>query len=344
MFFFGAYLTTLIAVKARQGNLLSTTTGFAVYMGFYCLYVFASTLPFLYLSEIDTIDFNLYQFIFTIFYFLGIIFFVFLTEFDNKKHGEVPAKKPIPYLLTIMALIGLILFLIFGIFKIYDWFITLFILLIPFIFASKEILTNFENLKIVQNFKMNLFYSGLVIAGTSNGLISFIFLFGIEFLVLKDITIIIGSLLMVYTWKSLPPLSELNWIDKMQQLLVVHSETSALLFNYHFKMLEDSEERGLDSDLAGSAIEGIGMLLLEILADTGHLKVIDHGNKKIYFVHGRKSTSILISTGTLTEFQYRLEMFHIRFEKYFDAELSKFLGDISSFKNTESIVREVFIS
>jgi len=276
-------------------------------------------------------------------YYLGILIFIFLTELDNKLHGEITTKKPFSYLLTVIAIIGFTIFFILGILGIYDWFFTIFVILIPYVIVSREIMKNFENLKIVKSSQFNWFYSGLFITGSSNGLIGLYFPLGDIILIIKCGAIIGGTILMVYAWKSLPDLSELNWMQKMQQLLIIHSETSSLLYKYYFKTSEKGEE-GVDSDLAESAIGGIDMLLGEILADSGHIKEIDHGNKRIYFVHGKFTISILISTGASTEFQYRLEMFHLTFEKRFNEELSDFSGDISSFKNVEQIIREYFIS
>jgi hypothetical protein len=132
-------------------------------------------------------------------------------------------------------------------------------------------------------------------------------------------------------------------MQKMEQLYLIHNETSTLLYQYPFRTEAEGAEGEVDGDLAGSAIGGIDMLLSEILADSGHIKTIDHGNKKIYFVHGTYTTSILISNNPSKEFQYRLEMFHLTFENNYSEELDQFSGALAPFKDLDDLVREFFL-
>ncbi len=82
------------------------------------------------------------------------------------------------------------------------------------------------------------------------------------------------------------------------------------------------------------------MLLGEILASKGHVKEIDHGNKKIIFTHGMETASILITTGQSAEFRYRLEMFHISFERQFKDILKDWDGRVTEFAKTKELIRK----
>jgi hypothetical protein len=340
------FLTLQIAKKASEGTLFSTTTtGFTAYMICFSIYIYFVELPLIYDIPMGETQFYYFHFIFMAIYFIGIIVFVFFTELDTHLRGTVASKKPFPFLLTLITLAGTIVYLILGILAVYDLFITLSIILVPYIIATQEIMKNFENLEIVKREQLSRwFYFGLALSGMSNGLIGLYFAIGSTALYMKYVAIIIGSFLMVYAWKSLPNLSELNWMQKMEQLYLIHNESSTLLYQYQFKTDAVSTEEEVDGDLAGSAIGGIDMLLSEILADSGHIKAIDHGDKKIYFVHGTYATSILIANSPSKEFQYRLEMFHLTFEKNYSEELDEFSGALAPFKDLDDLVRESFLN
>jgi len=338
------FLTYQIGKKSSEGTLLSTTTGFTFYMICFTIYVYFVELPLIYDIQMNEFGFYYFHFIFMLIYFIGIIIFVFFTELDNHLHGTKESKKLFPYLFTLIAFTGTIVYLILGIMGIYDLFVTLSVILVPYIIATQEIMKNFENLEIVKRDQLSrTFYFGLALSGMSNGLIGLYFVIGSFALIMKYVSILIGSFLMVYAWKSLPNLSELNWMQKMEQLYLIHNETSTLLYQYQFKIEQEESGKDVDGDLAGSAIGGIDMLLSEILSDSGHIKTIDHGNKKIYFVHGTHTTSILIANSPSKEFQYRLEMFHLTFENDYSEELEDFSGALSPFKDLENLVRKFFL-
>ncbi len=342
-FFFVLYLSIQVGKKIKEGNLISTTTGFTIYLVCYGIFIYTVGLPFIYSITFEKTEFLFYHFLIMSIYFAGIITFIIFTELDLFLHSKVESKKPFPFLLSLIAIIAFLVYIILGIFGFYDVYVTIVIIVIPYIIASQEILKNFSNLRIVKNTQFNLFYWGLAIAGLSNSLIGFYFMVGPPILVIKSILVIGGAILMVYAWESMPPLTELNWMQKMEQLLVIHRGTSSLLYKYEFQAEEEDSAEKVDSDLAGSAIGGIDMLLSEILADSGHIKEIDHANKKIYFVHGEYSISILIATGTSREFKYRLEMFQYSFEREFKDTLEAFQGDITPFKDLEKLIREHFL-
>jgi hypothetical protein len=85
--------------------------------------------------------------------------------------------------------------------------------------------------------------------------------------------VIVGALMMTNRWNKLPSLKEFDWISKMERLLIVHLETSLMLFEFNFRINGQTEsEQKMDGDLAGSAISGINMVLKEILSSKGYIK------------------------------------------------------------------------
>jgi hypothetical protein len=201
----------------------------------------------------------------------------------------------------------------------------------------------FKNLLIVKRKKPDRwFYSGLAISGFSNGLASFYFLFGEGIMILRYIAVIGGVLLMVHGWHLLPPLHELDWMLKMNQLLIIEKNTSSLLFKYNFTPVSENDKNDIDSELASSAMSGIDSLLSEILASKGHIKEIEHSGKMVLFLHGEYSIAILIADAPSDEFKYRLEMFHLNFENEFKDELKSFSGEITPFQATESLIQKYF--
>jgi hypothetical protein len=280
-------------------------------------------------------------------YILGMISFVFLTEYDNKKNSVVDTSKPVPYLLTLISIIGFIVFIIVYSLstEIFYALIIFGIVLFPYIFVSTRLLQNFETLELFkQKNPAKWFFPGLIMSGASNALIGLYFSIGPIALGIKDGLVLLGTILMAYGWSLLPDLRNLNWILKMEKLFIIHKDTSSLLFSYNFKIKEESKtDNSVDSDLAGSAIGGMEMLLSEILENKGKLNQIDHEDKKILFSHGKYSVCIIIADDYAEEINYRLELFHLTFENEFSSRgLSDFDGNITPFREAESLVHDYF--
>ncbi|MBD3214586.1 MAG: hypothetical protein GF311_18390 [Candidatus Lokiarchaeota archaeon] len=339
--FFVIYLVIQIVMKIREGKLVSTTTGLAIYMTTYGIFVYFMGLPVIYPELEDFFQASIMTVM--IIYIGGMVGYILLSELDDNLHTKsVKNDNKFPYLLTIISLGGFIIFILLGFAGLYDPFITFSVVLIPFIIATDKIIKKFRNLEVVKRENPGRwFYAGLTITGFSNAFSSFWMLWGEWFMYIRYFTVIVGSLLMVHGWRLLPNLSELDWMRKMENLFVIHSETSSLLYQYSFKTDEKTNE--FDSDLTGSAMGGVDMLLSEILADKGHIREIEHEDKKLFFSHGLYTSSILITEGDSDEFRYRLDMFEINFENDFDPkELAHFSGEITKFQQADKFIREYF--
>ncbi|MBD3197734.1 MAG: hypothetical protein GF317_21965 [Candidatus Lokiarchaeota archaeon] len=335
------YLVFQIGKKIKEGKTISMTTGFTVYMISYTIFVYFTGIPAIY-PDLMKFFVN-YIFLVMNIYILGMITYIFFSELEDNLYKKDESKmRKFNYPLTIVSLIGFSIFVILGLFGIYDPIVSFFIVIIPFIIATDKIIRRFANLEVVKRVEPGRwFYTGLTLTGISNAISSFWMLIGEWFLIIRYITVIVGSLLMVYGWRLLPNLSELGWMRKMEQLFVIHSMSSSLLFRYDFKTKQ--EESNFDSDLAGSAMGGVDMLLSEILENKGHIKEIEHEDKKLFFSNGKYTTSILITEGHSDEFRYRLDMFELNFEKEFgEKQLKKFSGEITSFNQADGLIREFF--
>ncbi len=334
------YLAYQVGKKIREDNWASMTTGFTIYLISFAIYVLIAGLPSLY-PEIE--DF-LYKIVFLalLIYSGGMIIYTFLTEYEeNRYESPKNQKKSFGYTLTCIALVGYFVFTSLAYIGLYDPFISFLIVLIPFIIATNSFMDRFRCLEIVKRRNPNrLFYLGLALSGFSNGLSGIYLLTGKWILFIRYLAVIFGSLLMVHGWRLLPSLSELDWMLKMRQILIVHNQTSSLLFKYTFK--EESGNESIDSELAGSAMSGIDSLLSEVLASKGHIEEIEHSGQIVIFLHGKYSLCILIADAPSDEFRYRVEMFHLSFEKHFKDQLRDFSGEITQFQETNTLIREHF--
>lgn len=339
--FYMAYQT---GKKIKEYKFLSATTGFTLFLISFGIFHFGTAIYPLYQDQEITLVFD---YIGNISFLVGMALFVFLTEIDENKHLETTTNKRIKYPLTLINIIGVII--LFPISVISLFFSVFIFAVIPFAIASVTFLKKFTTLKIVKESRPTVwFLVGLTLAGTSNFLYN-PFLVNIlgyyTVLDLNSLFVIIGALFMTRGWNKLPSSIEFDWMKKMERLLVVHLETSTLLYEYNFKTRTTGKDnKEVSGDLAGSAISGINMLLKEILSSKGHIKQIDHQDKTIFFTNGEATVSIIITTGESEEYKYRLELFELDFEKKYGINILKqFDGDLSAFKDVNSLVIKHFL-
>jgi len=158
---------------------------------------------------------------------------------------------------------------------------------------------------------------------------------------------IIGMFMMVFGWSKTPSLAELGWYDALDRLLIVHKQTSLVLFTYNFKYSTDLAESESKSSiphelLTSGALRGLETILDEILASDGDINVIDHGDVKVIFHHQLFFSAILFTRGTSSEYNIRLEAFAQKFSSLHHDSLQHWNGDLSPFEDTSKIVEEVF--
>ena len=219
------------------------------------------------------------------------------------------------------------------------------VIVVPLAISSGRFMTKFMKLEVVkQTNPIVYFIFGFALSGFSTYFILLTHVFENWVFVLEYTCKLIGALLMAHVWNRLPSLSELNWMLKMERLFIIHSASSGVLYEYNFRSgLHKDKGKEVDSDVAGTAMGGVDILLGEILSDKGHIKEIDHGEKKVFFTHGITTKSILITAGHADEFRYRLEMFHLSFENQFSDVLLEWKGDVTPFSKTDELIRKYFV-
>ncbi|TXT65993.1 MAG: membrane protein of unknown function [Promethearchaeota archaeon] len=361
------YLTIITARKIKETELISATTGFpiflfafAIHQLFFRISIFYSTGPLsgatLAASILGTTPFVI-DLVVSIIFYLGMVIPIPLTELDIKLHSPANKSTKFPYPLTLIVILGTIILTPIVVILIIQTKLLVpismyFIFIIfPFLIISVKYLNSFKNLEIVKKKKPTpLFLTGFIIAGLSNFLNAPIMYESIGYFVpiLSDILVMSGGIIASIGWNRLPSLSELEWMEKMERLLIIHSATSLLLFEYDFQEADaQNTENIVDWAHSGSAIGGIDMLLGEILAtekeSKGHIKEIEHENKSIFFNQGIATIAVLISSGKSEEFKFRLELFHLYFEKRFGGEeLRSWDGELDKFKEADELIQQYF--
>lgn len=337
------YLGFQLGKKIKEAKVLSPTTGLTFYLitqGFsHFFYFFYEIHPELaYIAIIKEISMFVY--------FLSMVLFVILTEFNQSQYSE-QKKKRFQYLLSIISILGFSitypLVIIINIDK-----IPIFLVIIgPFLISCLQFMLKFSSLEIVRHSKIiPLFTIGWAISGFVNLLKSSMLrgLLDIWIFILIPIFFILGGFLMTWSWNRFPNLSELDWMLKMERLLIIHRNSSVTIFQYTFQTLNNKESgEQTEGVLTGSAIGGIDMLLKEILTSEGHINEIDHGNKKVIFSHGIATECVLFARGTSEEFIHRLKIFHLSFEKLFGHKvLLNWDGEVTRFNKAHDLILKYF--
>lgn len=336
------YLALQSIRRIREGKIASSTTGFTLYLLCFALNLFFSSLPRFY-PDLE------YDPIFALFINLsmaiGIFLFVFMNELDSYLHSPIQEKKRFSFTLSIFSGGGIITIIILGIFGLESLIIDIIVIVVPLAISCGKFMDKFMKLEVVkQSNPIVWFIIGFALSGFSTYFILLTPIFGNWMFVLMYICILTGALLMTHVWNRLPRLSELNWMLKMERLFVIDSASSGVLYEYNFQSgVNKNKVKQVESDIAGSAMGGVDILLGEILSDKGHIKEIDHGDKKVFFTHGIKTKSILITAGHAEEFRYRLEMFHLSFENQFSDVLLNWKGNTTPFSKADDLIRRFFI-
>jgi len=334
------FMAFQVMKKIRDTSILSTTTGFTVFLITQALFHYFIAFPYLYSEVVPSF---IYYIIINVLFLCGLYSFIFFTELDDYLHGSFKDNEKNPFLLSIITGIGASFLGFLAFFQIITIISVFIFVVVPVIIVTKIFLNKYRSFEIIKRSKIvELFYFGLSIVGFSNFLMFDIFLyyFGIwNILFVNSILIIVGGLLMTWTWSKLPSLSELDWMLKLERLLVIHLKSFRLMYHYEFQLSENN----MEGDLISGAFGGLNAILREILSSDGYLKEISHGDKNIIFSHGISTLCILITSKYFSEFKYRLRMFHLSFEKQFGGEnLKDWKGQLKIFEKANSLITQFF--
>jgi hypothetical protein len=340
------YMVFQVGKKKKDTDIFSATTGFAIYLISLAIFHFLIAIPYLY----DQISPDLFYYIIinTIF-ICGMVSFIFFTELDKYINGSHKNQKIRSFLLSIISSIGASILGILALFQVISIIFAFVFVGLPIFIATKIFLIKYKTFVTIRRSKIiEFFYTGLILSGFSNFLMIGLFIsyFGYWIvLVLNTLLIITGSLLTSWAWNKLPSLSELDWMLKLERLLVFHSESSRLMYHYDFQVGERRSIEQTGEVLVSSVIGGLNMILKEILSSNGYINEISHGDKNLIFSHGNSTACILITLGTSSELKYRLKMFHLSFEKQFEEEhLENWNGILKPFEKATDLVMKFFSS
>jgi hypothetical protein len=349
------YLAFQMARKIPEAGKISSITGITLYLIGNGLFQWGSTN--INFFKTWTYSQSLLQLI-GYFYFFTMGFFALFVEVDENRNFPENHKNNIGkgkwkrYRWSIIAIIGMAVLLPISVWNLDVFFNYGFMyLVIPFIGANLVFLKRFSNLQILKDHKpANYFIIGFVLSGFAN----FVPTIGIEnestlieslqSLSLQSSMVILGTLFLVRGWSIIPPMIELKWYSKLQQLMVIQSQGSLVLFLYKFQNdTNEKTSRDVDGVLTGGAISGIQSLLSEILKTKDGINEIDQGDKTIYFNHSCNATFVLFTDGKAKEFPERLNQFAFEFNRQFENSITNWDGNLTSFSDADKIIKKTFI-
>jgi len=128
-----------------------------------------------------------------------------------------------------------------------------------------------------------------------------------------------------------------HFLDKIYLL----TDTGTALYSYNFSKFVD-KRGGVSEDLVSGGLTGIQSMLQEISRSKESIKVLDHGDLKIIFHHGKYTTAVLFVTKELYVFHEKLNRFHKSFEYMNKDELKDFHGNISKLYGIDELRRKYF--
>jgi hypothetical protein len=156
---------------------------------------------------------------------------------------------------------------------------------------------------------------------------------------------LIGSLLQIlsfsaifYIFVKLPSLSEINWLEKVEEVFII-DKGGACLF---YKSYIDTGTK-LDKFLISNAITSVKIILNELTSsnDTG-TSIIRKENKVVSIHSGSLLTGVIISKEKLENFESYLRKLIQRLERLYYNVLKNWDGDLEIFNPIDDIIDEIF--
>ncbi len=333
------YIIFQIAQRIKEAGWISTTTGFTLYMIGFSIFQLGLTLQLFYENEVHEID-RVYNFA-NFFYLVTMALYSLLNELDQKKYFTEELKGILGYKWSILSGLGFAIFIPFIILDTNNFNYAFLFMTIPFIASNLSFFRRFSSLEIIKKSHYAVWFGvGLAISGFSNFLLTLPFLDMPVLIALQALIVILGTLMMVYGWAQVPPLSELEWYTKLKQLIVIQRASSLVVYSYAFQT--EDKSKADNSVLAGGALSGIQTLLSEILDSKKLINQIDHDDKTIYFNHGASTTYVLFTQGKAFEFYERLTQFASAFEEKFANTIANWKGNLGDFEGADSILSKIF--
>ncbi|MBN2149989.1 MAG: hypothetical protein JW839_00955 [Candidatus Lokiarchaeota archaeon] len=342
------YLGYRCGKHAKEVGIVSTMTGFTIYMVGLASFQFGTLLHTEYL-ELDTFyipdfkkipafpsDFmsvyNLSNYV----YVFGMVGFVVLTEVNLTRVKRLKYPGQLKYFFSILSISIQILLVALRMFDIVRKGIFFIVQAVPMVIMSWLYLSHFNRLLAVRRKRLVwIFYAGMLIGGFSN------FLQGFEdewAYSVNAIVVLVGAFMQAWSWGEIPSLTELNWLLGLRRLIVIKRGSSVTLFEH---VLDITDDAAL-AVITGAAFGGMSQLLKEILASDEDVSTIEQGGMTVYFSNQEMFTTILTTSAKSEEYGYRLTKFGIEFGRKYNETLKDWQGDVSVFEGSKTIISETF--
>lgn len=164
---------------------------------------------------------------------------------------------------------------------------------------------------------------------------------GIEFRLVGDFFIVIGKSLITLFFVGLPRLSEIDYLDKINKLFVMH-DSGRGLYEYSFKEAIDSKVEDSKSALYAGGLAAVTQTITTLIKSKEHLEIVDHGDVKIMFEYGRNIINVLIVDEAIDILKEKLKKLTDDIENLYQDVLSSWDGNLSSFALLDTIIHENF--
>ncbi len=177
---------------------------------------------------------------------------------------------------------------------------------------------------------------GLLLIGflfTTDALVG---LLGLEARLMGDITQLIAIVLFSYFFLSLPPFSEFDWFDSIENIMIL-SKSGISLYSKIFQ----EKDKSLDEHIIGGAITGVKLLLDEI-TETQGVTVLKKKGTITMIYPGKYVTGVIFSSKELNALKVLLHKFVSKVESIYENVLKSWDGEIAVFEPIEYISNEIF--
>ncbi len=247
--------------------------------------------------------------------------------------------------ILIVSLAGLILCLLF--FSDYAIYIIYFIIPITLGLSIQYAVLMIKQIRGMRkfNFPYYSFSVGMImfLSGFLSSTDLFLQTFGWGSRILGDFLQFLGVVACALSFYNLPSLHEMAWFDKIQKLYVIYP-SGICVFEYSFHQ-QKIKEGDILSDLTTSAI----MAIKDIIQDVSSKgKDIVESIRKDQFIlllaQGSHIISVIISTEDSLVLREKNHLFCTQFESTYQHILQNWSGNVSAFKKTDEIVKQVFLT
>ncbi len=213
---------------------------------------------------------------------------------------------------------------------------------VPFIFTLLYYIV--KVMKRIKEYRTNIigFFGGFLIYGVgyATTIDALVEAFGPLPRLLGDILIILGMSLISLVFLGLPSMKEIEWVEKMNKLLILHSSGTCICdYNFMEVNLKAGQEEMPVQFLAGGLM-GITQMIPELVHSKEKMKVLDHHDKKVIFAHGDHLIAALVADEYLEIYKRKLNRLIESLEMIYKGLLDDWKGSLA---NTEPIGKMIKI-